>query len=270
MDRAAEQLEKAARAMENIDVNTAIDLYSSACGLYEQEDRGRFAIEIFKKGISLSVRSKKYTKAIELLHRQSAILQKLASRTHHYKANLSLLIILFAMGDEVEASKQFNNMCGSDPGFMQSEEADIGQHLLQAYDEGDQQLLEKTVRRQQVSFLDNEIAKLSRTLTVPGESLLTQPPSNYREPPNQPYAYQQQPPQSDLYNRSANYQPPSSSSYSSPPPGYNGPTGDYLPEKQQYPPPTNTYPAYQPTPTQPSQARPPPSYQPDDEDDDLR
>lgn len=45
--------------MENIDVNTAIDLYSSACALYEQEDRGRFAIEIFKKGITLSVRSKK-------------------------------------------------------------------------------------------------------------------------------------------------------------------------------------------------------------------
>lgn len=54
----------------------------------------------------------RYAKAVELLHRQSVILQKLTSRTHQYKANLSLLIILFAMGDEVEASKQFNNMCG--------------------------------------------------------------------------------------------------------------------------------------------------------------
>jgi hypothetical protein len=45
--------------MENIDVNAAIELYSSACSLFEQEDRGRFAQEIFKRAISLSVRSRK-------------------------------------------------------------------------------------------------------------------------------------------------------------------------------------------------------------------
>ena len=43
--------------------------------------------------------------------------------------------------------------------------------MLQAYEEGDQELLEHTVRRQHISFLDNEVAKLSRTLTVPGEML---------------------------------------------------------------------------------------------------
>lgn len=177
------------------------------------------------------------------------------------------------------------NVYNSDPGFMQSEEADICQHLLQAYDEADQQLLEKTVRRQQVSFLDNEIAKLSRTLTVPGESLLTQPASNY--PPRQPYAAYPPQPSSDLYNNNrSNYQQPSSSSPAPPPPGYDGPSeyppekqpyyppgydgpSDYPPEKQYPPPPTNTYPTYhQPTQTQPSQARPPPTYQPDDDDDD--
>lgn len=42
---------------------------------------------------------------------------------------------------------------------------------MQAYEEGDQELLEQTVRRQHISFLDNEVAKLSRTLTVPGEML---------------------------------------------------------------------------------------------------
>lgn len=63
------------------------------------------------------------------------------------------------------------NMISTDPGFAQSEEAEIGQALLQAYEEGDQELLEQTVRRQHISFLDNEVAKLSRTLTVPGEML---------------------------------------------------------------------------------------------------
>jgi hypothetical protein len=46
--------------MENVDVNAAIDLYSQSCSLYEQEDRGRFAMDTFKKAISLLVKTQKY------------------------------------------------------------------------------------------------------------------------------------------------------------------------------------------------------------------
>ncbi|OBZ83373.1 Gamma-soluble NSF attachment protein [Choanephora cucurbitarum] len=171
IDRAAEQLEKAGRALENVDVNASYDMYSKACTIYEQEDRGRFAVDIFKRAVSLLIRNKKYDKAIEMLKRQSIVLQKFTSRSHLYKANLSILILIFAIGDDVEAGKQFSYMCGNDAGFAQSEEAQIAQDLLQAYDERDQELLERTVRLQHVTFLDNEVVKLARLLTVPGEVL---------------------------------------------------------------------------------------------------
>jgi hypothetical protein len=48
------------RVMENVDVNAAIDLYSQSCSLYEQEDRGRFAMDTFKKAIALLVKTQKY------------------------------------------------------------------------------------------------------------------------------------------------------------------------------------------------------------------
>lgn len=95
-----------------MDVNASFDMYSKACTLYEQEDRGRFAMEIYKKGISLLVRNKKYDKAIEMLKRETQVLQKLSSRTHLYKANLSILVLVLAIGDDVEAGKQFSSMCG--------------------------------------------------------------------------------------------------------------------------------------------------------------
>lgn len=47
------------RALENVDVNSSYDMYNKAISLYEQEDRGRFAVEIFKKVISLLIRNKK-------------------------------------------------------------------------------------------------------------------------------------------------------------------------------------------------------------------
>jgi hypothetical protein len=135
----------------------------------------------------------------------------------------------------------------SDAGFAQSEEADIGQSLLQAYDEVDQVLLEKTVRRQQVTFLDNEVAKLSRTLTVPGESLSVQPPTSSYRTNQQPYKNSGPPPSSsssaygappptkhDLYGRPPSNQQPASSS-PPPPPQYSGPQHGYPAEKQGYP-----------------------------------
>ena len=52
--------------------------------------------------------------------------------------------------------------------FAQSEEAAIAQSLITAFEQGDQDLLEEAVKRRTVSYLDNEIAKLARSLVVPG------------------------------------------------------------------------------------------------------
>ncbi|CAG8713509.1 17344_t:CDS:2 [Racocetra fulgida] len=52
--------------------------------------------------------------------------------------------------------------------FVQSEESAIASALLDAFEQGDQDLLTQTVRKQTVIFLDNEIAKLARGLQVPG------------------------------------------------------------------------------------------------------
>lgn len=143
----------------------------------------------------------RYDKAVDMLKRQSVILQKFTSRSHLYKANLSILIVMFAM-DDVAAGKQFSQMCGNDPGFAGSEEAEIAEDILRAYETVDQELLEKTVRLQHVTFLDNEVVKLARTLTVPGEILTNSSPTRNK----QQQQYQRAPPvvnnNSDVRNMS--------------------------------------------------------------------
>ncbi|CAG8761051.1 12163_t:CDS:2, partial [Acaulospora colombiana] len=68
--------------------------------------------------------------------------------------------------DEVEAKKQFQLFCLH--AFVQSEESAVASSLLDAFEQGDQELLETTVHRQIITFLDNDIAKLARGLQVPG------------------------------------------------------------------------------------------------------
>jgi gamma-soluble NSF attachment protein len=48
------------RVLEPVNVDEAIKMYLAACSLYESEDRGRFAIETFKKTIALMVRNKRF------------------------------------------------------------------------------------------------------------------------------------------------------------------------------------------------------------------
>lgn len=71
--------------------------------------------------------------------------------------------------------------------FVQSEESVIASTLLDAFEQGDQELLEETVKRQHITFLNNEIAKLARTLQVPGgisKHAVKRPP-----PPQPPQAF---------------------------------------------------------------------------------
>lgn len=67
----------------------------------------------------------------------------------------------------------------NDAGFAQSEEAEIAEDLLKAYEQRDQELLVKTTRLQHVTFLDNEVVKLARMLRVPGEVLSPTSPSRH-------------------------------------------------------------------------------------------
>ncbi|CAG8501330.1 815_t:CDS:2 [Diversispora eburnea] len=167
-DRAGEMLEKGARALEPADVDGAIELYVAACALFESEDRGKFAVDTFKRTIALMIKHKRYDSAIDILHRLFTIYQNASNQQGLNKTCLSLIITLLAAEDEVEAKKQFQLFCLQ--AFVQSEESAIASSLLDAFEQGDQELLEQTVRRQAVTFLDNGIAKLARGLQVPGKS----------------------------------------------------------------------------------------------------
>ncbi|ORX53217.1 TPR-like protein [Hesseltinella vesiculosa] len=178
LPRGAEQLCKAANAMEPIDVNAAIDLYISAIDLYDQEERYTSSLDVVKKAIGIAVRSRKYARGVELLQRQLTVIEMIERRSHtnksHYasmtsQVGLSMTVLFLAMDDEVGASKQFNNMCANDIHYSASREAILAETMLKAYDQEDQQALADAVRKDGFSFLDNEIQRLARALRVPGE-----------------------------------------------------------------------------------------------------
>ncbi|KAG0255742.1 hypothetical protein DFQ27_006082 [Actinomortierella ambigua] len=164
-DRAAEMLEKSAKAMEPVSVDTAINLYIGALNIYDAEDRARYATDTFKRAISLMVKHRRFDNALETLQRLGMVQEKTSNKTAYYKTLLSIVIIRLAAGDEVDAGKRFQSFCSVD-GFVRSEECAIAHAMLDAFEHRDQQYFDQTASRQHIGFLDNEIAKLVRSIKV--------------------------------------------------------------------------------------------------------
>ncbi|KAF9124865.1 hypothetical protein BGW39_007847 [Mortierella sp. 14UC] len=246
-DRAAEMLEKSAKAMEPISVDQAIELYIGACNIYEGEDRARYATDTFKRTIALLIKHKRFEKAIEILQRLGNVQKDTPNKMAYYKTLLSIIIVQLATGDEVEAGKRFQAYCSVD-GFVKSEESSVAHQMLDAFEHRDQAYYNHAAGRQHVGFLDNEVARLARSIVI-SEDLISGggyvdpnqppqlqqqqyyqqgPPDQSSRPPGQ-FQQQQQPPfqQQGGYDRKDVYQPRPSQQQQFPPQHQQQSSGGY-------------------------------------------
>ncbi|KAJ2615423.1 hypothetical protein GGF44_005952 [Coemansia sp. RSA 1694] len=166
-DKAAEMMESAAKICEDIDTNRAIQLYDNALSIYENEDRGRFGVDTFKRTIRYLLDKGRLSEAVDIQMRLSAVCEHVNNRFELNKSNLSAIIILLAFGDSVEAGKKLDEF-GQDVTFTRSKEAAAAEHLVQAYSDGDQDEYVRIASDQPVAFLDTTIARLAAKTRIPG------------------------------------------------------------------------------------------------------
>ncbi|KAJ3080247.1 hypothetical protein HK102_003190 [Quaeritorhiza haematococci] len=166
-DRAAEVLEKAAKAIEPLDVDKAIELYIESCSTYENEDRPRMGTDTFKRTIAMLLRHKRFDKAVEMSHRLADLFCKLDNKPYFHKQALTTVVILLYMGDWAEAGKRFAYFASIFGSFLASEEGKISNDLLEAYESHNAELLQSCLARSQINFLDNEVTRIARELRVP-------------------------------------------------------------------------------------------------------
>ncbi|KAJ3186125.1 hypothetical protein HK101_009732 [Irineochytrium annulatum] len=166
-DRAAEMFEKAGKVLEPVDVVGAMEMYKEACSTYETEDKLRAGVDTFTRSIGFAIRSKRLLEAIELSQRLTDIFQKLQNGAYVNKQALSTIVIVLLLGDDVEANKRMSSF-SSIPGFLDSEDGHVASDLIEAFQSYDHNLLQASLKRSPIKFLDNEVAKAAMSLRVPG------------------------------------------------------------------------------------------------------
>ncbi|OMH80964.1 Gamma-soluble NSF attachment protein [Zancudomyces culisetae] len=172
-ERSAELMEKAAKLSESIDVERAYQLYLNVISIYETENKNRFALQTFKNATSFLAEKKRYTEAIQLLHRLASLCSKINNHVEVGRCFLATIILLLAFGDEVEATKQFDVFAAEDPLFTRSDEYNASHQLLEAYKSYDQNLLNSAIKNRSLNDLHSSFRRVAYSLLVPGANSAT-------------------------------------------------------------------------------------------------
>jgi len=168
-EKAAENLVKAAKILEDRDPEKAMQHAVEACDIYIDDEKEHFASSTFRTAIALSLRVKKYDIVLGLLKKQQGIHDRLNQPQDVFKAFLSQIIVHLYVDDYVAADRIYQEAVLY-PGYSGSPECKVSQDLLDAYEKRNNEALQKALNHQTITFLDNEVAKLAKTLKVIGAS----------------------------------------------------------------------------------------------------
>nr|XP_006825136.1 PREDICTED: gamma-soluble NSF attachment protein-like [Saccoglossus kowalevskii] len=166
-DTAALTLEKAAKMLENTRPEKAVELYERACEVAELEDRPRQAVNSLSQAAKLLVRIKEFDKAVAVLKREREIYAELENLPSIYRNIVATSLVHLQRGDFVAADQTLKHGL-SYPGFAENEMYNGLQQLLDAYDEQDQERLNQVAWYPVFTYMDNDYAKLAKSIHVPG------------------------------------------------------------------------------------------------------
>uniref|UniRef100_A0A8C4QIQ9 Gamma-soluble NSF attachment protein n=1 Tax=Eptatretus burgeri TaxID=7764 RepID=A0A8C4QIQ9_EPTBU len=166
-DTAALALERAAKLVEGVNSDKAIELYSSAADVYETEERTRQAAELYGKVSRLLVRSRRLDEAAQSLEKEKILCCQTENYPLCFKKTIAQVLVHLHRNDYVAADKALRETY-SIPGFSGSEDSGALGSLLEAYDQLDQDGVSRVCLSPLFKYMDNEYAKLAVSLTVPG------------------------------------------------------------------------------------------------------
>ncbi|XVF75012.1 hypothetical protein PTKIN_Ptkin13bG0155000 [Pterospermum kingtungense] len=131
---ASDSLAKGAHAVEDALPDDAIQLYTDACAILEDDGREQMAFDLYRAVTSIYVKLEKYTDAATFLLRLGLAADKSNARNSQCKAYLSAIIVYLYAHDLKQAEKCYND-CSQIDAFLGSDQNPCASKLISAYTE---------------------------------------------------------------------------------------------------------------------------------------
>ncbi|XP_020536089.1 gamma-soluble NSF attachment protein isoform X1 [Jatropha curcas] len=162
---ASDALAKAARALEDAMPDVAVQLYTDACVILEEDGKEQMAFDLYRAAISVYIKLEKYTDAAAILLRLGLAADKCNATNSQCKAYLGAIIVYLYAHDLKQAEKCYND-CAQIDAFLSSDQNRCATKLLSAYREGDIEEIKRLAQSSTVSHLDHAFGLVLNCGTV--------------------------------------------------------------------------------------------------------
>lgn len=179
---ASDALAKGARALEDAAPDEAIQLYTDACTILEEDGKEHMAFDLYRAATSVYIKLEKYADAATFLLRWGLAADKCKATHSQFKAYLSAIVVYLYAHDFKEAEKCYND-CSQIDAFLSSDQGRCASKLLSAYAEGDIEEIKRVAQSSTISNLDHMIIRLARKLPTGDVSAMKANAGNEQEEP---------------------------------------------------------------------------------------
>lgn len=179
---ASDALAKGARALEDAAPDEAIQLYTDACTILEEDGKEQMAFDLYRAATSVYIKLEKYADAATFLLRWGLAADKCKATHSQFKAYLSAIVVYLYAHDFKEAEKCYND-CSQIDAFLSSDQGRCASKLLSAYAEGDIEEIKRVAQSSTISNLDHMIIRLARKLPTGDVSAMKANAGNEQEEP---------------------------------------------------------------------------------------
>eukprot|EP01120_Amphizonella_sp_Union-15-10_P000918 TRINITY_DN10991_c0_g1_i1.p1 TRINITY_DN10991_c0_g1~~TRINITY_DN10991_c0_g1_i1.p1 ORF type:complete len:306 (+),score=78.32 TRINITY_DN10991_c0_g1_i1:105-1022(+) len=166
--RAAENRLHAARCAESFDNDLAVKYYHLTIDLLIADNKEHFIADAFKYALAFTLRGKRWEDSLALLKIVEPVYTNMGSSYSGevYKICTSTVVIHLVRNDVVAADNYYKE-CYSKDGYLNSPEGQFAGDLIEAYLKSSEEEITKLKKHRALTFLDNEVVKLVRSLGSP-------------------------------------------------------------------------------------------------------
>lgn len=163
----ADALAKAARNVTPEQTDEAIGWMRESITSLEESERWHMVREPYRALLLILIRANRLVDAIEVEKQFASALQHMENKDMAAKCGLEATILALSLADTVLADRVFKEFQSTGYAFQGSREQSLAYELIDACERRDQQQLTAVAKEPQISFLNNDVARLAKKLKVP-------------------------------------------------------------------------------------------------------
>ncbi|KAL3677324.1 hypothetical protein R1sor_027272 [Riccia sorocarpa] len=165
---AADALVRGAKAIEDAVPDEAIRMYLDSCSYLEDDGREQMAFDTYRAATSLYIKQQRYGDAATMLLRWGQAADKCKAVQSQCKAYVSAILV-YLYNQDLKAAEQCYNDCSQIDAFLNSEQNQLAEKVLQAYRDSDGDEVQYIIKSSKtLPHLDHMIVRLAKQLPVGG------------------------------------------------------------------------------------------------------